>query len=287
MKRIGLALGGGGARGFAHIPILEAFDELGIKPYCIAGTSIGAVLGALYASGHSAADIVAMTRELIAPRRMRFRDIFRKKEGLKIFGLVDPHFSLKPQGLIKGERLLGFLYEEMNVATFEELKIPFKTVATDFWLKEAVIFDSGDLLTAVRASMAMPYIFTPVVFDGHVLVDGGLVNNVPYDLLSPKCDVRVAVDIIGQTSNPPDKIPSPKDAIFHSYQVMMDSMAREKQKHDPADIYIEPPLMDVDMLDFHKAWDIYEQGLQTKDGFKRQLEQAMDERQSFRWLGKK
>lgn len=276
MKKVGLTLGGGGAKGFAHIPILEVFDELGVKPYCITGTSIGAILGALYASGHSAADIAEMVEQLIAPRSSRFKDIFRNKDSFKFLELIDPHFSFKPQGLIKGEKFLGFLYEQMQVSTFEELSIPLKTVATDFWGRKPVIFDAGDLLPAVRSSMALPYIFTPVVVDGKVLVDGGLMNNVPHDLLSPKCDIRIAVDIMGKQSTPKDKIPSPMDAVFHTYQVMMDAMAQEKLTNHPVDIYVQPPLMDVDILDFHKAEAIYKQGLSAKDDFKRKLEALLE-----------
>ena len=278
MKKIGLTLGGGGARGFAHIPVLEVFDELGIKPCCITGTSIGAILGALYASGHSAAEIVEMIEQLIAPRNASFKEIIRSKDAFKALSLIDPHFSLKPKGLIKGEKFLGFLYEQMQVSSFQELEIPLKAVATDFWNRKQVVFDSGELLPAIRASMAIPYIFTPVVIDGRVLVDGGLVNNVPHDLLDPRCDIRIAVDIMGERSTPADKPPSPIEAIGHTYQVMMDAMAQEKLKHHPVDIYVQPPLVDIEMLDFHKAEAIYKQGLAAKDGFKRKLEHLLSEK---------
>lgn len=282
MKKIGLALGGGGARGFAHIPILEAFDELGVKPWCIAGTSIGAIMGALYAAGHSGRAIAQMIDGLlVAPRKSSLKELFRNRDNFRFLDLIDPQFSLKPKGLIKGEKLLGFLYEQMQVTTFEELEIPLKTVATDFWRREQVVFDSGDLLTAVRASMALPYVFTPVATGGRILVDGGLVNNVPHDLLSPKCDIRIAVDVMGETSDPPDKIPSPKDAVFHTYQVMMDAMAKEKQANHPVDIYLRPPLVDIEMLDFHKAEEIYAQGLEAKEGFKRTLDRLLSERKPF------
>jgi len=278
MKKIGLALGGGGAKGFAHVPILEVFDELGIKPYCITGTSIGAILGALYASGHSAADIVEMIEHLMVPRNARFKDIIRNKDSFKILSMIDPHFSFKPQGLIKGEKFLGFLYEQMKVSTFEELKIPFKTVATDFWRSEQVVFDSGDLLPAVRASMAIPYVFTPVHMDDRILVDGGLVNNVPHDLLSKNCDIQIAVDIMGGHSTSKTKTPSPLDAIFHTYEVMQDSIANAKLEAHPVDIYMRPPLMNIEVLDFHKAKFIYEQGLTVKDDFKRKLEYLLSEK---------
>ena len=279
MKKIGLTLGGGGAKGFAHIPILEVFDELGIKPYCITGTSIGAIMGALYASGHSAREIAEMIEQLIiAPQKASLKDMFRNKDLFKFLELVDPHLGLKPKGLIKGDKLLNFLYQQMEVDSFEGLQIPLKVVATDFWRSEQVVFDTGDILPAIRASMAIPYVFTPVVYEERILVDGGLMNNVPHDLLSPKCDIRIAVDIMGNRSTPKTKIPSPMDAMFNTYDVMMDAMSKEKLANHPVDIYLQPPLMDIEMLDFHKAETIYEQGLAAKDDFKRKLEHLLEGR---------
>ena len=278
MKKIGLALGGGGAKGFAHLPILEVFDELGIKPCCITGTSIGAILGALYASGHSAAGIVEMIEQLLGPRGASSRKILPAKESFKLLSMIDPHFSFKPQGLIKGEKFLGFLYEQLQVSTFEELQIPLKTVATDFWRRREVVFESGELLPAVRASMAIPYIFTPVLMEDRVLVDGGLMNNVPHDLLDPECDLRIAVDIMGERSTPGNKPPSALEAVFHTYDVMIEAIAHEKRANHPVDIYVRPPLMDVDLLDFHKAETIYEQGLAAKADFKRRLESILSEK---------
>jgi NTE family protein len=282
MKRIGLALGGGGAKGFAHIPILEVFDELGVRPSCITGTSIGAILGALYASGHTARDIVDMIEERVTPRSSSLKRIFGNADLSKLLNLIDPHFSFKPQGLLKGEKFLAFLYEQMQVTTFEELKIPFKTVATDFWRREQVFFDTGELLPAVRASMAIPYIFTPVHLNDRMLVDGGLVNNVPHDLLDPECDLRIAVDIMGERSTPKDKVPSAIEAIFQSYDVMMEATAKEKLTDHPVDIYVRPPLMDVEVIDFHKADSIYQQGLAAKDDFKAQLEKLLTDRLRFK-----
>jgi len=276
MKGIGLALGGGGAKGFAHIPFLEVFDELGLRPRCIAGTSMGAIIGALYASGHKAADIRSMLDLLnLSPEKTSLKNIFRSKDLLGFLQLIDPEFSLKPKGLIKGDKLLGFLYEQLKVDTFRELEIPLKVIAADFWRKEQVVFDSGELLPALRASMALPYLFTPVEKDGRVLVDGGLVNNVPHDQLSPKCEIRIAVDVMGNRDEVMTKIPSPRDAVFHTYTVMMTAMTREKLLNHPVDLYLKPPVVGIDMLDFHKAETAYQQGLQVKDDFKRQLERLL------------
>ena len=229
-----------------------------------------------------------MTRELVAPRHESLRKIMGDKDLFRVFSLVDPHISFKPQGLIKGEKILNFLYEQLQVTTFAELAIPFRTVATDFWNMKQVVFDSGDLLPAVRASMAIPYIFTPVRHEGCVLVDGGLMNNVPHDLLDGDCDLRIAVDIMGECSVPRDKAPTPLEAIFHTHQVMMDAMAQEKRANHPVDIYVRPPLVDVEMLDFHKAESIYKQGLAAKDDFKRQLEALLSgKKPRFNWWRKR
>lgn len=287
MKKIGLALGGGGAKGFAHIPILEVFDELGVKPGCITGTSIGAIMGALYASGHSAKDIAEMIKHLIVPPNARLKDLITNHESMGIFNLLDPHISLKPKGLIKGEKFLGYLCEQMQANTFEELQIPLKTVATDFWNRQQVVFDSGDLMPAVRASMALPYLIAPVMIKDRALVDGGLVNNVPFDQLSPRCDVRIAVDIIGANSTPASKIPSPLDAIFHTYQVMMNATTQARLTSHPVDIYVQPPLVDIDILDFHKPWEIYQQGLEAKEDFKRQLDALLSGKHQRGWFRRK
>ncbi len=285
MKKIGVTLGGGGAKGFAHIPILEAFDELGVKPYCMSGTSIGAIVAALYASGHSAADMAEIIRELIIPKDVSIKELFRSKDTLKILNLLDPDFSFKPQGLLRGEKILGYLLEHMQVSTFEELRIPLTTVATDFWRMEPVVSDAGELQPAVHASMAIPYLFTPVMDGDRVLVDGGLTNNVPLDLLCPQCDIRIAVDIMGTTSNALDKVPSARDAVFHTYQVMMNATTQEKLANHPVDIYVQPPLVGIDILDFHKPWEIYEQAQAAKEGFKRQLDALLGEKR--RWFRKK
>jgi NTE family protein len=279
MKKIGLALGGGGAKGFAHIPILEVFDELGIKPHCITGTSIGGILGALYAANHSAKDIADMINDLIVkPQKSSLKDFFRNKDQFKFLQLMDPQFSLKPKGLIKGDKLLNFLYDQLEIDTFEELNIPFKVVATDFWRKEQVVLEQGELLTALRATMAIPYVFTPVIVGDRVLVDGGLVNIVPHDLLDEDCEIRIAVDIMGESTVSKTKIPSPFDAMFNTLDVLQDALATEKRANHPVDIYLQPPIIDIQMLDFQKAELIYKQGLGAKDDFKRQLENLLEEK---------
>lgn len=274
MKKIGLALGGGGAKGFAHIPILEVFDELGVKPACITGTSIGSIMGALYASGLSAREIAEAS---MVPQSSNLLDVLKNKELGRMIQMIDPAIGLKAQGLIKGERFLDYLYDQLAVKTFEELPIPFKCVATDFWRYESFVFESGDLPTAVRASMAIPYVFSPVLLDDKVLVDGGLSNNVPMDLLDEECDLRIAINIRGDISTSKTKIPSVFEAIFHSYEVMQESTTRSKLESHPVEIYLRPPILDINVMDFHRAEEIYNQGLKVKDEFRTQLETLLSQ----------
>ncbi len=271
--KIGLSLGGGGAKGFAHLPILEVFDELGLRPGAISGVSIGAVLGALYASGMSAQQILVALLAFFPSAGQLLREIFQRSGSKHFLSLFDPNF--KPGSFFKGERVLAFLYELLGTKDFADLQIPLKIVATDFWRREEVVFDSGDLLLAIRASMAIPHVFAPLVLEQRVLVDGGLCNNLPYEHLPPDCDITVAVDIAGDVSTPKNKLPSALEAIFYTYQVMMDAMSLQKMKYIPLDIHVRAPVLDIDMLEFHKAPETYRQGLAAKDSFREQLLQKL------------
>lgn len=197
--RLGLALGGGGARGLAHVLMLEVFDELGIKPDCIAGTSMGAVLGSLYASGLSASEIHSNIHELAVSGRLR--DAMPRRDGaVRWLDLV--RFDWESGGVLSVDRFLSHLAERLEARTFEQLQIPLKIVAADFWQREEVLLTSGDLIPAIQASMALPGVFRPVEAGGRMLVDGGTVNPVPFDLLQEECDVVVAVNVVGRRDFP-------------------------------------------------------------------------------------
>jgi NTE family protein len=213
----------------------------------------------------------------MVPQSASLLDTLKNKELGRMIQMIDPDLGFNSQGLLKGERFLEFLYDQLAVKTFEEMPIPFKCVATDFWNYESVIFDSGDLGLAVRASMAIPYVFSPVNHDGRILVDGGLTNNVPMDLLDEDCDLRIAINIRGERSTPKDKIPNMLESIFHSYEVMQESTTKTKLDAFPVDIYCHPPIKDIYVMDFYRAEEIYKQGLQIKDEFKAQLEQLLDQ----------
>jgi len=267
-QSIGLALGAGGANGLAHILMLEVFDELGLVPDAIAGCSIGSIMGALYASGKSAQEIKAIVDDLVVRKNDTWKDVFLRKDLLQWVEFLDPEFGRG--GFISGDAFLSFLYEHIQVDTFEDLDIPLCVVATDFWQREEVVYNSGPLLSAIQGSMALPGLFTPVRRDGRILIDGGAVNPVPYDTLIESCQVTVAVDVTGQRS--PKKDLSFLDTIFNTFQIMQHSIVRENYTNHRPDIVITPDIVDVRALDFHRADTIFEQAGPAKDKLKRELE---------------
>lgn len=273
MKRIGLALGGGGAKGLAHVLMLKVFDELQIKPHRIAGTSIGAIVGALYASGLTAEEIEDHVREMIITKGSSFREALENRRALKAIKLFDVNFGAG--ALLKGDRFIEFLYEIIGVSTFEELEIPLRVVATDFWASRQVVLESGELLRAVKASMALPGVFMPEIKNDRVLIDGGGVNPVPYDLLED-CDVTVAIDVMGELEDRGAEPPSLFRAICATFDIMQRSIITEKFKHDPPDIYIKPKISSVNILDFFKLEDVYQQARPAYERLRREISALLE-----------
>ena len=195
MKKIGIALGGGGAKGLSHVLMLEVLDEFGITPHRIAGTSIGAIAGVLYASGLTGKAIRENIEQMSLTEEDSFTDAFKKKDVFKWLQFID--IGWKEGGLLSADAFLDHLMEQVKATDFEELAIPLSVVAADFWDRNQVEFHTGDLRTAVHASIAIPGIFNPVVIDKQVLVDGGVVNPVPYDLLLNDCEITIAIDVMG------------------------------------------------------------------------------------------
>ena len=148
-------------------------------------------------------------------------------------------------------------------------------VAADFWARKEVVFDSGPIIPAVAASFALPGIFRPVVLDGRVLVDGGSVNPVPYDLLFDECDIVVAIDVMGTRTPDEDLLPSYSETLFNTFQIAEETILNEKMKARPPSIYIEPEIEDVRVLEFHKADQIYEQTRPARDRLRRELEASI------------
>ena len=217
--RVGIALGGGGAKGICHIAFLQALDELGIQPAVISGTSIGAIVGGLYAAGCSGERLLQVLREL------SLTDLSRM--------VLD--FSLwSNSAILKGKGVEEFLGRHLPL-TFSQLQIPLKVIATDFWSRREVVLESGDLLTALRASMAMPVVFEPVLLGSQVLIDGGAVNPLPYDLIKPHCDITIAIDVSGvKTADGDDPVPNMMENILATFQIMQASIVEAKKRREHA-----------------------------------------------------
>src|SRR5262245_17811640 len=211
--RIGLVLSGGGARGAAHIGVLKVLDELHVPVDAIAGTSMGAVVGGLYASGLSAREVESVVTSLnwqdaFRDRPSRTELTFRRKQEDQNFlvkfpvGLRAKRFLL-PRGLIQGQKLNQTLRQltlpVAEIEKFDDLPIPFRAVATDLETGDAVVMSEGDLTSAMRASLSAPGLFIPVERDGRLLVDGGLSENLPIDVMhAMNVDVLIVVDVGAQ-----------------------------------------------------------------------------------------
>jgi len=287
--RVGLALGGGAARGMAHLGVLRALSDSGVRIDCIAGCSIGALVGAIAASG--SADALEATFKT-----------FDWKKTLSFFDVVFPR-----SGLIDGAKVSALVREHLPAAQFEDLALPFAAVATDLLTGDEVILRSGDVIDAVRASIAVPGIFTPVRQDGRVLVDGGLSNPLPVSVARALgADVVIAVDlnhgvVDGRPRLKRRAVPTPADAqqqaqgwvrdyrrvmddlksrllagrstraqfsrwadrsdalpnlfevLLASVNVMEMHLTRTRLAIEPADLLIRPPLADIRFLEFGRA----------------------------------
>ena len=264
--KIGLALGGGGARGLAHIPVLEAFDDLGLKPHKIAGTSIGAIMGAGYAGGLSGSDLREITLSTLADRNAVLKKVWelRPRRFFNVFKnaplQLDPHKVL--------EIFIGAHIKN----TFEDLDISLRILATDFYGCKEVAFESGPLLPAIAASIAIPAVFKPVQHNGRLLVDGGAVNPLPFDELTSSCDIVVAIDIVGDPLPREDgRAPGSVDMLYGTIQILMQTISAEKLKRAEPDILLSPNIETIRALDFLKAKRI----LSETDYLREELKQTL------------
>ncbi|MGN1055689.1 MAG: patatin-like phospholipase RssA [Comamonas sp.] len=290
--KIGLALGSGSARGWAHIGVLKALKEAGIQPDVVCGASIGALVGAAYVGGEME----------------RFSEWVQSLGVREVFGFMDFNLS---GGMLKGEKLIDFWSRNFADFEIESSPIPFAAVATDLHSGAEVWLRQGSIARAVRASIALPGLFTPVVREGRLLVDGGLVNPVPCTLARAMgADIVIAVDLNadllhrhlrplhavsmeptedqtepanaawleriqqgwrnwrpgtteaaalqGMSANPPT--PSMLDVVMTSVNIMQMRITRSRMAGDPPELVIAPRLSHLGLLDFHRAKEAIEQG---------------------------
>jgi NTE family protein len=249
--KIGLALGGGGARGLAHIAVLEAFDELRVKPTMIVGTSIGALIGAAYASGMPACDIRGYCEAAFAKRSALLRHIYSRWRGQ-----VWDYWRPGAPALFKSERIFELVLPTSLESTFEDLAIPLQTVATDFFTQSEYISKSGPLLPAIAASAALPALLTPVKLDGRILIDGGFVNPLPFDLLKPHTDFTLAVDVSGGPGEARNGLPRTMETLIGAQHIALRSIINAKLKSSMPNILIQPDVGQFRVLDFRRMNEI-------------------------------
>lgn len=271
---LALVLGSGGARGLSHILVLEALDELGLKPSIIAGSSMGAIIGAAYAAGISGAEL---RQHVLASFRDKARVIGKALEA-RVGKFADLMRGLGNPVLLDGERLLDLFWPEAVPDRFEDLSIPFIAVATDYHLHEEVALSSGPLTPAVAASLAIPGLVRPVVIGEHVLIDGGAVNPLPYDRLLGTGRLVLAVDTSAATLVGDSRIPGPLEAIVGVTQILTRALVQRMVERQPPDILIRAGGDGFGGLDFFKAQAILEAAAPVKEEVKRKLALALEDR---------
>lgn len=226
---LGLALGGGAVLGFAHIGVLAALDEAGIDFDCIAGTSAGAIVGALYAFGRSPNEL----REILSPLTWR-----------KVSG-----FSRTSKGLLSNEPVAELIEAELGDPRIEDAEIPLAVVAADIHTGERVVLRDGPVGPAVRASAAIPGIYTPVEIGDRVLVDGGIVDNVPVDAVRAM-GARVAVAATLGDALDFERVSNLLSVLTNAFLITVNTATRLSLELDRADVVIEPD------LEPHNHWDM-------------------------------
>jgi NTE family protein len=267
--KIGLALGGGGARGLAHIPMLEAFDELGLKPAKIAGCSMGALVGAGYAAGMTAKDIRLHAEKILSKRMDAMRYVFGTRKSklgeiLSLKGLLSMH--------LHGEKLVDLALPDSLVQNIEDTLIPFLVVTTDFERMEEHVITTGNMVQAVAASIAIPGVIVAPRIDGRLHVDGGVTNPVPFDHVRNGMDIVVAVDVTGKPQLSERLHPSNMELGIGSMLIMFNQLAELRRAASPPDIYIKPDVDRFGSGDFFKVREIFEVSDLSKDKLKRALE---------------
>ncbi|MBZ9869174.1 patatin-like phospholipase family protein [Mesorhizobium sp. CA15] len=268
----GVAFGGGGARGLAHIHIIEALDELGIKPAAIAGSSIGAIMGAGMASGMKGAEIHDYARSILGSRAEVAARMWRSRPGT----IAEAMQGGIRVGQFNIERILKAFLPQDIPAAFEELKIPLKVTATDYFGHKLAVFAEGELHSALAASAAIPAVFRPVVRNDCLLIDGGIYNPVPFDLLEKDADIVIAIDVVGAPSDAERKHPTTVDLMYGASQLMMQSIIANKLQQSSPDILIRPKVSKYRVLDFLKIEALMAETAEIKDELKRAVEKAVE-----------
>jgi NTE family protein len=270
--RIGVALGGGSARGLTHIPYIEAMDELGLRPSVISGTSIGALIGSGWAAGMTGKELREHSYEVLGTLRTIATKLWSTQiKG--VGGLIRNGISLQ----LDASQVVDAFTPPSFPHEFSELKTPLYVVATDFQSWHQVVFNSGALRPAIAASISMPSLFKPVAYGNHILVDGAVVNPLPLDQADIGTDFLIAIDVNGDPSAGLSKTDHrPLDVWFGSAQIMMHSLIAHSLAAYPPDIYIRPRVASFGAMEFWKVREMLAHVEAEKDRFKHILSQKIE-----------
>jgi NTE family protein len=268
MKTVALALGGGGARGLAHIAVIEALDEMGVRPVAVAGTSIGALIGAAYAAGMRGKDIRHHVITLAHnPGEIR-RRLMKARAGTLAHFFAGA-FSQATQ--MDSEKFCAQFLPEQVPADFSALQIPLTVMATDLHRRLEMPLSQGPLHPAIAASIAIPGLFRPVVVEGRVLIDGGTTNPLPFDTLAGRADIVIAVDLFGLPIGERADVPSTWECVYTTILVMGSAIVSAKLAHATPDLLIRPNVGIFRTLDFYQASAILRSADATKAVVKERL----------------
>ncbi len=284
--KIGLVLSGGGAKGIAHIGILKAMEKEGLRPDFITGTSMGSIVGGLYAIGYSADQLDTIIRsikwDMVLSNNVPLNYIsFEEKEFYNRYLLEFPveNWKLKlPSGMIEGQTLSEVLnhytWPAYKYKTFDEFPIPFRCIATDVSTGQAIVFKDGSLSIAIRSSMAIPTAFTAVDLDSTLAVDGGVVNNFPVEeLFAMGADIVIGVNV-GDGLIPAKELGGMTDILFQVS--MFKSLERLKDQIEMCEIYIRPDLKDNGTASFSNYEEILELGYAAGEKYRTQFRELRE-----------
>jgi NTE family protein len=268
---VAVSFGGGGARGLAHIHIIEALDELGIRPVAISGSSIGAIVGSGMASGMTGAEI----------RDHALSSIGNKKAvANRIWGLRPKSVRGFRLGQFDLERVLRAFLPHQVPDNFAGLDIPMKVIATDYYGQAEVVIEEGDLFPALAASAAIPAVFMPVRLNNRVMIDGGIINPVPYEHLMDIADIVIGIDVVGAPDGDGTHVPTRVQSVFGSGQLMMQTAIALKLRLQAPHIFLCPSVGRIGVMDFLKAREILAMSVGIKDELKFALDEAFAARES-------
>jgi NTE family protein len=272
MKTFALALGGGGARGLAHIAVIEALDEMAVKPAAVAGTSIGALVGAAYAAGMRGKDIRRHVIGFAHDRGETMRRLIAARAGT-IADLLALGFGHATQ--IDAEKFCAQFLPDAIPADFAELDIPLTVIAADLHRREEAPLASGALRPALAASIAIPGLLRPVTLDGRVLIDGGATNPLPFDRLHGRADTIVAVDVLNVPPAGRTDLPSPWECVYATLNIMGNAIVAAKLAHGAPVLVFRPKVGIFRTLDFYQATAILRSADAVKAEVKERLGKAL------------